>query len=474
MTRTVPPCANAHGNAKPPAPKMALMTLMMAAVSPVSPVDAAAGVAEDAAEVVRRSPRFMDAGWSVVVIACLWADGAIEAIRWSLPPTTGCLTGVAVRLARRGAEAVAGRDSASVARVIAIAGIVRRVGDARRRWSRGGGSVECERVKRLRVPASETRPSLFGQWESRFGDSAPVSLGRAFGKIFLAFPTPPPANSFLPHTMLRSAPRVSAHTTHRRMAQAPGNGAGAKNGARHPPLAPSPSAEKRTHQPPVFLGGVSGEYDFPGASAGALYDGFHPGGTPIPATAASAYRSPTTTGDARTAEDATSRRAAQLKRCRGAGFIAALDQSGGSTPRALSLYGVNDIRADDKDAMFDAVHAMRTRIVTADAFDGAKIFGAILFQDTVFQRLVQGKKPTATYLWEDKGIVPFLKIDKGLQPEADGVQLMKPIPELDRTLLWCGGSGRDEGTKDPGSLKAVLDIADELVSFFLFAYGQLV
>ena len=305
--------------------------------------------------------------------------------------------------------------------------------------------------------------------------SAAVSLGRAFGKIFWLFLILHRRDSCSPHTMLRSAPRVSAHTTHRRMAQAPGNGAGAKNGARHPPLAPSPSAEKRTHQPPVFLGGVSGEYDFPGASAGALYDGFHPGApTPIPVTAASAYRSPTTTGDARVAEDATSRRASQLKRCRGAGFIAALDQSGGSTPRALSLYGINDIRADDKDAMFDAVHAMRTRIVTADAFDGAKIFGAILFQETVFQRTVQGKKPTATYLWEDKGIVPFLKIDKGLQPEADGVQLMKPIPELDRTLLWCGGSGRDEGTKDPGSLKAVLDIADELVSFFLFAYGQLV
>ena len=124
--------------------------------------------------------------------------------------------------------------------------------------------------------------------------------------------------------------------------------------------------------------------------------------------------------------------------------------------------------------MFDAVHAMRTRIVTADAFDGAKIFGTILFQDTVFQRLVQGKKPTATYLWEDKGIVPFLKIDKGLQPEADGVQLMKPIPELDRTLSWCGGSGRgSSGTKEPGSLEAVLDIADELVSLFLLPYGQL-
>jgi hypothetical protein len=125
---------------------MALMTLMMAAVSPVSPPDAAAGVAEDAAEAVRRSPRFMDAAWSVVaVIACLWADGAIEAIRWSLPPTTGCLAGVgAVRLARRGAEAVAGRDSASVARVIAIAGIVRRVGDAHTSEMEPSRGVECE------------------------------------------------------------------------------------------------------------------------------------------------------------------------------------------------------------------------------------------------------------------------------------------------------------------------------------------
>jgi hypothetical protein len=86
----------------------------------------------------------------------------------------------------------------------------------------------------------------------------------------------------------------------------------------------------------------------------------------------------------------------------------------------------------------------------------------------VFHRLVQGKKPTATYLWEDKGIVPFLKIDKGLQPEADGVQLMKPIPELDRTLSWCGGGGSGGGTKDPGSLKKVLDIADELGSSIYF------
>ena len=160
MTSTVPPCANAHGSAKPPAPKMALMTLMMAAVSPVSPPDAAAGVAEDAAEVARRSPRFMDAGWSVVaVIDCLWADGAIEVIRWSLPPTTGCLTGVgAVRLARRGVEAIAGRDSASVARVIAIAGIVRRVGDAHTsEMEPSWRGVECERV-RLRVPLPKRVP----------------------------------------------------------------------------------------------------------------------------------------------------------------------------------------------------------------------------------------------------------------------------------------------------------------------------
>ena len=87
--------------------------------------------------------------------------------------------------------------------------------------------------------------------------------------------------------------------------------------------------------------------------------------------------------------------------------------------------------------MFDAAHAMRTRIVTSEAFDGEKVFGAILFADTAFARLVQGK-PTASYLWEDKGIVPFLKIDVGLQPEANGVQLMRDIDDLGVTLSRCG------------------------------------
>ena len=90
--------------------------------------------------------------------------------------------------------------------------------------------------------------------------------------------------------------------------------------------------------------------------------------------------------------------------------------------------------------MFDAAHAMRTRIVTSEAFDGEKVFGAILFADTAFARLVHGK-PTASYLWEDKGIVPFLKIDVGLQPEANGVQLMRDIDDLGVTLSLCGGGG---------------------------------
>ena len=98
---------------------------------------------------------------------------------------------------------------------------------------------------------------------------------------------------------------------------------------------------------------------------------------------------------------------------------------------------MSDIRAGDKSEMFDAAHAMRTRIVTSEAFDGDKVFGAILFADTAFARLVRGK-PTASYLWEDKGIVPFLKIDVGLQPEANGVQLMRDIDDLGVTLSRCG------------------------------------
>jgi fructose-bisphosphate aldolase class I len=114
------------------------------------------------------------------------------------------------------------------------------------------------------------------------------------------------------------------------------------------------------------------------------------------------------------------------------GFIAALDQSGGSTPKALKQYGVAEDAWEGEDEMFDLVHEMRTRIVRSPAFDGNRILGAILFEGTM-DREIAGS-PTAEYLWKEKGIVPFLKVDKGLAEPADGVQLMKPIPGLDDLL----------------------------------------
>lgn len=123
----------------------------------------------------------------------------------------------------------------------------------------------------------------------------------------------------------------------------------------------------------------------------------------------------------------------QLQRIKnGSGFIAALDQSGGSTPKALENYGVTADDYDNGDAMFDLVHEMRTRIMTCDAFDNERVLGAILFEDTM-DREVNGK-PTANYLWEDKNIVPFLKVDKGLAEQMSGVQVMRPIPNLDSLL----------------------------------------
>ncbi|BBY83802.1 fructose bisphosphate aldolase [Mycolicibacterium pulveris] len=124
---------------------------------------------------------------------------------------------------------------------------------------------------------------------------------------------------------------------------------------------------------------------------------------------------------------------AQLEKARsGAGFIAALDQSGGSTPKALKLYGIPEDAYSGEDEMFDLVHQMRTRIITSPAFDGDRIMGAILFEKTM-DRDVEGR-PTADYLWNVKNIVPFLKIDKGLAEEKDGAQLMKPMPGLDELL----------------------------------------
>lgn len=116
----------------------------------------------------------------------------------------------------------------------------------------------------------------------------------------------------------------------------------------------------------------------------------------------------------------------------GQGFIAALDQSGGSTPKALQQYGIEESTYSGEDEMYAKVHEMRTRIITAPAFNGDKIIGAILFEKTM-DNTIQGM-PTAQYLWEKQGIVPFLKIDKGLADEANGVQMMKPMPELDALL----------------------------------------
>jgi fructose-bisphosphate aldolase class I len=110
------------------------------------------------------------------------------------------------------------------------------------------------------------------------------------------------------------------------------------------------------------------------------------------------------------------------------GFVAALDQSGGSTPHALGLYGIKDHAWKDDDEMFELVHQMRTRVITSPSFASERILGAILFEDTM-DRDIEGQ-PTADYLWNVKRIVPMLKVDKGLQPEKDGVQLMKPMPEL--------------------------------------------
>ncbi|WP_318461036.1 fructose bisphosphate aldolase [Photobacterium leiognathi] len=114
------------------------------------------------------------------------------------------------------------------------------------------------------------------------------------------------------------------------------------------------------------------------------------------------------------------------------GFIAALDQSGGSTPKALKAYGINESDYNNDEQMYDLVHAMRSRIITSPVFTSDRIIGAILFENTL-DREIEGK-PTSQYLWEEKGIVPFLKVDKGLENKANGVQLMKPMPELDQLL----------------------------------------
>lgn len=135
----------------------------------------------------------------------------------------------------------------------------------------------------------------------------------------------------------------------------------------------------------------------------------------------------------------------------GAGFIAALDQSGGSTPKALRLYGVEEDQYSNDAEMFDMIHAMRTRIATAPAFTGEKVIGAILFEMTMDREI--GGKPSAKYMWEDRGVVPFLKVDKGLEDESMGAQLMKPMPDLDAVLTRAKAAGMF-GTKMRSVIKS--------------------
>ena len=123
----------------------------------------------------------------------------------------------------------------------------------------------------------------------------------------------------------------------------------------------------------------------------------------------------------------------------GRGFIAALDQSGGSTPKALRLYGVPEDAYSGDDEMFDMIHRMRTRIITSPAFNGDRILGSILFEQTM-DRDIEGRG-SADFLWNVKNIVPFLKVDKGLADEADGAQVMKPMPGLDTLLERAVGKG---------------------------------
>jgi fructose-bisphosphate aldolase class I len=147
--------------------------------------------------------------------------------------------------------------------------------------------------------------------------------------------------------------------------------------------------------------------------------------------------------------------ATQLETVRsGRGFFAALDQSGGSTPKALADYGIDGSRYTSEEEMFDLVHAMRTRVITDPAFDGSRILGAILFEQTM-ERDMQGVL-TARYLWAEKQVVPFLKVDKGLAAEQNGVRLMKPIDTLDE-LLERANRHQIFGTK----MRSVINDADK-------------
>jgi fructose-bisphosphate aldolase class I len=160
----------------------------------------------------------------------------------------------------------------------------------------------------------------------------------------------------------------------------------------------------------------------------------------------------------------------QLARMRnGDGFIAALDQSGGSTPKALRLYGVEENEYSGDGQMFDLIHGMRSRMVTSPSFGGNRVLGAILFEGTM-DRNIEGQG-SADYLWKTKGVIPFLKIDKGLADDADGVQLMKPMPELD-ALLAKGVSKGIFGTKMRSVIKEANKAGIDAVVAQQFAVGR--
>ncbi|HAK52756.1 MAG TPA: fructose bisphosphate aldolase [Gammaproteobacteria bacterium] len=151
------------------------------------------------------------------------------------------------------------------------------------------------------------------------------------------------------------------------------------------------------------------------------------------------------------------------------GFIAALDQSGGSTPKALKLYGIDEDAWSNEEEMFSLVHDMRARIITSPAFNGDRILGAILFVNTMNSE-IEGR-PTAEYLWEVKGVVPILKVDSGLADEADGVQLMKPMPGLD-DLLAAAKEKSIFGTKMRSVIKSASASGIKAIVDQQFEIGQ--
>lgn len=162
--------------------------------------------------------------------------------------------------------------------------------------------------------------------------------------------------------------------------------------------------------------------------------------------------------------------AKQTERMRtGKGFIAALDQSGGSTPKALKLYGIDEGQYKGEDQMYDKIHEMRTRIITSPSFSSDGVIAAILFEQTM-DREISGK-PTATYLWENKGIVPILKIDKGLADTKDGVQLMKAVPDLDKLLKRAAEKGI-WGTKERSVIKEANPAGIKAIAAQQFEWGK--